>query len=58
MSAVFAEAVTAAMRGHTADFWAALPQRERAIAIYAEMRKIDAESVERWTAMSTERQAA
>ena len=46
------------MNGHTAQFWIALTQSERAARIYAEMRKIDAESVKGWLVTGTAKRAA
>ena len=58
MSSTFSRAVAAAMNGHTAQFWIALTQSERAARIYAEMRKIDAESVKGWLVTGTAKRAA
>jgi len=58
MNPTFAKAFAAAIDGHTAQSWAALPQSERAAMIYAEMRKIDAESVKGWLVIGGERRAA
>ena len=58
MSPTFSRAVAAAMDGHTAQSWHGLPQSERAALIYAEMRKIDVESVKRWLVTEGERRAA
>lgn len=58
MSQTFFEAVAAAMDDHTAQSWHALPPGERAALIYAEMRKIDAESAQRLMVIGSERQAA
>ena len=58
MSPIFSQAVAAAMAGHTAQSWHALPPGERAARIYVEMRKIDAESVKGWLPTGTEKKAA
>jgi hypothetical protein len=58
MSQTFSKAVAAAIDGHTAQSWDALRPSERAALIYAEMRKIDAESVKGWLVIGGERQAA
>jgi hypothetical protein len=58
MSQTFARAVAAAMHGHTVQSWQELPQSERAALIYAEMRKIDPESVKGWLVTAGERHAA
>lgn len=58
MGQTFSKAVAAAIEGHTAQSWDALLPSERAALIYAEMRKIDAESVQKRVVIGGERQAA
>ena len=58
MSPTFSRAVAAAMDGHTAQSWYALPPSERAALIYVEMRKIDAETVKGWLGTGAEKKAA
>jgi hypothetical protein len=58
MSPTFSRAVAAAMNGHTAQSWYALPQSERAALIYVEMRRIDAESVNGLLGIGAEKKAA
>jgi hypothetical protein len=58
MSQTFSKAVAAAIEGHTAHSWDALLPSERAALIYAEMRKIDAESLQARMVIGGERRAA
>ena len=58
MSQTFSKAVAAAIDGHTAQSWDALLPSERSALIYAEMRKIEAESVQGRAVIGDERQAA
>lgn len=58
MSETFAEAASAVLKKHHCMSWSALTHSERAEHIYAEMRKIDAESVKGWLVIGDERKVA
>lgn len=51
----FQKAAAAAQGRYTKDAWMALPPREQAQAIYAELRRIDAERVAAAVAMPVRR---
>lgn len=58
MSETFEQAVSAVMKRHDPRSWSNLSQSQRAKEIYAEMRKIDAESVKGWLVTGSGRRVA
>ena len=58
MSETFEQAVSAAMERYDPLSWSALSQSQRAKEIYAEMRKIDAESANGWLVIGSGRRAS
>lgn len=58
MSKTFEQAVAAVIERHDPLSWSALSQSQRATEIYAEMRRIDAESVKGWLVIGGQHRTA